>query len=126
MDFADAPEHAAYVKWLEALVTAFSEGAEIKVGIRGLCAELGGDMDHEVFVHTGPGYYSTERRIFCAGAQPAVRVKPSIPLGYESRGWDFGWLMPRTDGFVARWLCDPYTLKFGKSEGRHPLRWFVR
>ena len=105
---------------------AFCEGAEIKVGIRGLCAELGGDMDHEVFVHTGPGYYSTERRIFCAGAQPAVRVKPSIPLGYESRGWDFGWLMPRTDGFVARWLCDPYTLKFGKSEGRHPLRWFVR
>jgi hypothetical protein len=36
---------------------------------------------------------TTERRIFCAGAQPVVRVKPAIPMRYESRGWDFGWLM---------------------------------
>lgn len=111
---------------LDALVAAFSGGAEIKVSIRGLCRDLGGDMDHEVFVHTGPGYYSTERRIFCAGTQPVVRVKPGIPMRYESRGWDFGWIMPRTDGFVARWLCDPYTLAFRKSEARYPLRWFVR
>jgi len=111
---------------LEALVTAFSEGAEIKVGIRGLCGDLGGGMDHEVFVHTGPCYYNTGRKLFCAGSQPAVRVKPAIPMSYRSRGWDFGWLMPRTDGTVARWLCDPYTLAFGKSECRYPLRWFVR
>jgi hypothetical protein len=111
---------------LDALTDAFSAGAEIKVGIRGLCGDLGGDMDHEVFVQTGPGYYSTERRIFCAGTQPVVRVKPGIPLRYESRGWDFGWLMPRTDGFVARWLCDPYTLQFQQSEGYCAIHWFAR
>jgi len=111
---------------LEALVAAFSAGAEIKVGICGLCGDFGGGLAHEVFIHTGPGYYSTERRLFCAGTQPVVRVKPGIPMSYESQGWDFGWLMPRSDGVVARWLCDPYSLVFGKSEGRYPLRWFVR
>lgn len=111
---------------LNDLVEAFSSGAEIKVAIRGLCRDLGGDLDHELFIHTGPGYYSTERRIFCAGTQPVVRVKPGIPMRYESRGWDFGWLMPRTDGSVFRWLCDPYTLTFRKDAARHPLRWFVR
>jgi hypothetical protein len=111
---------------LDALIDAFSAGAEVKVGIRGLCGDLGGGLAHEVFVHTGPGYYSTERRIFCAGAQPVVRVRPAIPMSYVSQGWDFGWLMPRTDGFVARWLCDPYTLAFAKSEVRCAIRWFVR
>jgi len=111
---------------LDALAEAFSAGAEIKVGIRGLCHDLGSDMDHEVFVHAGPGYYSTERRLFCAGTQPVVRVKPAIPMRYESRGWDFGWLMPRTDGYVALWLCNPYKLEFHKSEGHHAIRWFAR
>ena len=111
---------------LEALVAAFCEGAEIKVGIVGLCADFGSDISHEVFIHAGPSYYNTERQIFSAGTQPVVRVKPNIPLAYQSKGWDFGWLLPRTDGSVARWLCDPYGLKFGKSEGRYSLRWFVR
>lgn len=111
---------------LDALVECFSRGSEIKVGIRGLCCDLDSTMDHEVFVHTGPGYYSTEQKVFCAGTQPVVRVKPAIPLRYESRGWDFGCLMVRTDGVVARWLCDPYTLKFAKRDGRCSLRWFVR
>jgi hypothetical protein len=54
-----------------------------------------------------------------------VRVRPAIPLRYTSRGWDFGWLMARTDGHVARWLCDQYTLTFHKSEARYAIRWFV-
>lgn len=124
--FAHGADGAVTGGSLAALEAAFSQGAEIKVGIRDLCGDLGDDMEHEVFVHTGPGYYSTEKRIFCAGTQPVVRVKPGIPMRYESRGWDFGWLMPRTDGFVARWLCDPYTLKFKKSEKRYAIRWFVR
>ena len=115
---------------LDALTVAFAQGREVKVAIRGLCADLADDpdraVDHEMFVQTGPCYYSTERRIFCAGARPIVRVKPAIPMQYESRGWDFGWLMPRTDGLVARWLCDPYTLQFRKSESHHAIRWFVR
>jgi hypothetical protein len=42
-----------------------------------------------------------------AGTHPTVRVKPAIPLWYVSRGWDFDWLLPHTDGFVAYWLCNP-------------------
>lgn len=26
---------------------------------------------------------------------------------------------------LARWLCDPYTLKFQLSYARHAIRWFV-
>ena len=115
---------------LEALCEAFSEGREIKVGIRGLCDDLVEDgaaaLDHTVFVHTGPGYYCTERKLFTAGSQPVVRVRPGIPIRYTSGGWDFGWLMSRSDGFVDRWICDPYTLRFHKSHTRHAIQWFVR
>jgi hypothetical protein len=134
---------------LESLYEAFSQGCEIKVGIRGLCDDLADDSprptnlrsepgwgqgakavasvpDHTVFVHTGPGYYCTQRKLFCAGSQPVVRVRPGMPMRYTSGGWDFGWLMPRSDGFVDRWICDPYTLRFTKKPGRYALRWFVR
>jgi hypothetical protein len=147
---------------IEAMQEAFMQGREIKVGIRGLCADLAehlehgkGDRsnlcddqrsasvpaagpfrqigpvpfsvpDHTVFVQTGPGYFFTQRRLFSAGSQPVVRVRPGIPIRYTSGGWDFGWLMPRSDGFVDCWLCDPYTLRFRKSPGRYAIRWFVR
>ena len=114
---------------VETLADAVNQGCEVKVAIRGLCDDLAGDepaIDHEVFVPTGPCYYYTEAKLFMTGANPMVRVRPAIPLLYASRAWDFGWLLPRTDGFVARWLCDPYTLQFKKSESRHALRWFVR
>ncbi len=123
---------------VDALAEQFARGREFKVGIRGLCADLADDPnaqpaddpatgpDHEVFVHTGPGYYYTERKLFIAETHPLVRVRPAIPLAYGSGGWDFGWLIPRTDGFVARSLVDPYTLKFHKSDGRYAIRWFVR
>ena len=111
---------------LTLLTDAFLSGCEIKVGIQGLCADMGEAPDHEVFVHTGPGYFSTQRKIFCAGSQPVVRVKPAIPLQYASGNWDFGWLMVRSDGHVARWLCDPYSLEFTKSDAECPIRWFAR
>jgi len=114
---------------VDALVDAFSQGCEVKVAVAGLCEDLAGDgpaIDHEVFVHAGPCYYYTEAKLFMTGANPTVRVRPAIPMLYASRGWDFGWLFLRSDGFVARWLCDPYTLQFNKSESRHALRWFVR
>ena len=115
---------------VDALADEFARGREFKVGIRGLCADLADDPasapGHEVFAHIGPGYYYTKRKLFLAETHPLVRVGSGIPLAYSSRGWDFGWLMPRTDGFVARWLVDPYTLKFHKSEGRYAMRWFVR
>lgn len=114
---------------LDALTQAFEVGREFKVGIRDLCADVTGATEtvpHEVFIQCGPGYYSTKSRRFIAGTNPLVRVKPAIPLRYHSQEWDFGWLMVRTDGHVARWIVDPYTLKFNRSAKRYALRWFVR
>ena len=115
---------------VDAIADAFSQGCEVKVGIRGLCSDLAKNparaIDHELFVGLGSCYYYTERKQFMGGTHPTVRVKPAIPLRYESKGWDFGWLMARTDGFVARLLCSPYSLKFDRSNRRYPMRWFVR
>ena len=115
---------------LASLVNAFSDGCEVKAGIRGLCSDLTDDpsaaMDHEVFVQTGSCYYYTEREFFIAGSHPVIRVKPGIPLVYESQSWDFGWLMLRTDGYVVYRQCAPYTLAFQDIEMRHAIRWFVR
>ena len=114
----------------DALVDAFSRGRDIKVGIRNLCSDLsgaGGDaMTHEVFIQTGPGYYQTETRLFCAGSYPLVRVTPAIPMRYGSKGWDFGWVLLRTDGVVSSLIYGPYTLQTRRRETRHAIRWFVR
>ena len=80
----------------------FEAGTEIKVAIRNLCADLDVEpaqpIEHEVFIQAGPGYYYSGQRLFIAGTHPLVRVRPGIPMRYVSQGWDFGWLMPRTDG----------------------------
>ena len=113
----------------DALATAFGDGASIKVGIGELCADLpgaGADLAHEVFVETGSGYYYVEQRLFIAGSHPVIRVRPSIPMRYQSKGWDFGWLVLRTDGAVVYRQCDPYSLAFADGTRRHPIRWFAR
>ncbi|MCH2201653.1 MAG: hypothetical protein MK102_06770 [Fuerstiella sp.] len=111
------------------LADSFERGAEVKIAVRGLCHDLSEDedtsVDHEVFIHLGACYYYTDQRLFMASANPVVRTRPSIPLGYGSCSWDFGWLMPRTDGHAAYWLCDPHTLKFHRESRRHAIRWFV-
>ena len=115
---------------LEDLVDAFASGCAVKIAVRGLCAGLAppaeGDMPHELFVEAGPGYYYTEQRLFMVGSHPIVRVKPAIPMRYQSRGWDFGWLMQRTDGHLVYRRCDPYTFAFEDLASRHAARWFVR
>jgi len=114
----------------DALFEAFSTGHDVKVGVCGLCADLAEDpseaMTHELFVQTGPGYLQTGTRLFCAGTHPLIRVKPGIPMRYESGGWDFGWILVRTDGVVMSLLYDPYTLKTRRTKRRHAIRWFVR
>ena len=133
-DWEEVYTHSADGKVLsgsiDALTEAFAAGREVKVGISELCGDMTEDpataMPHEVFVQCGSCYYYTERKQFMAASQPVVRVKPAIPMRYKSKEWDFGWLMPRSDGHVARWLVDPYTLKFDRSEGRYAMRWFVR
>ena len=111
------------------MVDAFADGCEIKVAIRDLCDDLVGPeeaaIDHEVFVHLGAGYYYSERKQFMASANPVVRTRPQIPLGYGTSNWDFGWLMPRSDGRLSRWHCNPYTLQFEKSTTHNAMRWFV-
>jgi hypothetical protein len=115
---------------VDRLAGAFAEGQEIKVGIRDLCADLAGPEDarlaHEVFIQVGPGYYYTRQKLFIGGTHPLVRVKPGIPMRYASRGWDFGWLMPRSDGRVAVLLYDPYMLAVSRRAGQYAIRWFVR
>jgi len=115
---------------VEELAEAVAEGSEVKVGIRGLCTDLAAEeapqLEHEVFVQTGSCYYYTDEKLFIAGTHPIVRVRPSIPLAYKTMGWDFGWLICRTDGFAVCRLCDPYTLKFHDTEARYAMRWFVR
>ena len=115
---------------IDTLADEFAQGREVKVGITGLCDDVSSTNRaapaHEVFVHCGSCYYYTEQKQFSAASHPVVRVQPAIPLRYQSKGWDFGWLMPRSDGHVARWLLDPYTLKFNRSDRRHAMRWFVR
>ena len=108
------------------LADAFSRGCEVKVGVRGLCADLATAIDHEMFVQTGSCYYYTSQQLFIAGTHPIIRVKPTVPLVYASRGWDFGWLLVRTDGLVKYRRCDPYTLAFEDSVGSYAMRWFVR
>ena len=114
---------------VESLAAAFADGREIKIAVRGLCddfcVEENSTIDHEVFIHLGACYYYNQSRLFMASANPVVRTRPTIPLGYTSRGWDFGWLMPRSDGHVARWLCDPHTLRFSKTNARYSIRWFA-
>jgi len=114
---------------VDALIEAFLEGAEVKIAVHNLCNDLATDsfsaLDHEVFIHLGACYNYIERRTLIGAANPVVRTRTSMPLGYSSQGWDFGWLAPRTDGHVARWLCDPYTLKFRRDAGRYAMRWFV-
>jgi hypothetical protein len=114
---------------LEELVDAFASGCAVKVGVGGICDDLdadGTETAHELFVEAGPCYYNTRRKIFTTGTRPVVRVSPTIPMVYKHKGWDFGWLMVRNDGVVNRWLCDPYTLEFKKSQTRNNIRWFVR
>jgi len=114
---------------VEALATAFSDGCAVKVGIAGLGSDLAGEHsspEHEVFVEVGSCYYYLDQRLFIAGSHPMVRIKAGIPLRYESGGWDFGWLVLRSDGVVVYRRCDPYTLGFEDGERRYAIRWFVR
>jgi hypothetical protein len=128
--YANAADGTAVSGSIEALAEQFAAGREVKVAIQGLCNDLAVDsaasISHEVCIHCGSCYYYTLQKQFMAASQPVVRVRPAIPLRYQSLNWDFGWLMPRSDGHVARWLLDPHTLKFHRSESRHAIRWFVR
>jgi hypothetical protein len=113
---------------IKKLADAFTEGCEVKVGVSGLCDDFGNanNIEHEVFVKTGYDYYYTEQELFISGTYPLVRVKPNIPMEYTSNGWDFGWLLVRTDGYAVQRICNPYSLNFTDTKRRLAMRWFIR
>ena len=83
-------------------------------------------MRHEVFIQTGWGYYYSEQKLFVSATHPLVRVCPGVPLVYRSGGWDFGWLVIRTDGYAVKRICDPHTLALADEADRFAVRWLVR
>ena len=115
---------------VDTLAEAFSSGRQVKIAVRGLCDDLGEAgheaLEHEVFVRGSSCYYYTRQKLFVAGTDPVVRVRPAIPLSYGSRMWDVAWLLARTDGVVILRRLDPYTFQFHDQEGRYGIRWFVR
>lgn len=115
---------------VEELSRAIDRGQDVKVAVGGLCDDLAESgapvLPHEVFVQTTANYYYTDQKLFIAATHPLVRIAPAIPLQYRSGGWDFGWLVVRSDGHVARLLYSPYTLLPQRSQVHCPLRWFVR
>jgi len=115
---------------VDKLAKAFTQGCEMKVGIRNLCSYLAKDPksapEHEVFVRIGAGYYYTDTKLFVAATYPLTRVAPAIPLRYASANWDFGWVVLRTDGLTIQRICDPFTLKFTDKNQHCAIRWFAR
>lgn len=113
---------------VDALGDAFSDGCAVKVGITGFCSDLADNasLTHEVFVEIGSCYYYLDQKLFIGGSHPVARVKPGIPLTYQSNGWDFGWLVVKTNGQAVYRRCDPYTLGFTDHSTNHAIRWFVR
>jgi len=113
---------------LEALTEAFYNGCALKIAVNGLCDDLAGEgaLPHELMVQAGPGYHYTDRQLFMVGSHPLVRVRPAVPMRYETRAWDFGWVMARTDGHVVYRRCDPYTLRFDDRIMGCAMRWFAR
>jgi hypothetical protein len=112
------------------VAAAFTRGVEWKLGIRGLCDDLAlpgqAAPPHEVFIQAGSCYFYSEQQLLIAASHPFARVRPAIPLRYETNAWDYGWLVARTDGHVARLIYDPYTLQPSRSECWHEIRWFCR
>jgi len=113
-----------------ALADAFAQGVEWKVGITALCDDLATEetpqLPHEVFIQAGSCYLYTHAKRLIAASHPVVRVRPAIPLRYQSDAWDYAWLVARTDGHIARLSYDPYTLKTTRATSRHEVRWFCR
>jgi len=112
------------------LLEALRRGCEFKVGIKNLCHDLvrsGQEpLPHWVFVNAGACYFYTERKWMVTGTFPLPRVRPSIPMVYESNAWDYGWLIVRSDGHVAELIYNPYTLLPRRETQRFEVRWFYR
>ncbi len=115
---------------LAELSDAFRRGKRLKVGIRNLCANLALEADHstehEVFVELHSIYHHRDSGFLGGESQPLVRVAPCVPLQYKSGNWNYGWILPRTDGMVHQVIIHPCTHQFSYSQDRYAVRWFVQ
>jgi len=109
---------------------AFAQGVEWKIGVSGLCDDLVAPGEssaaHEVFIQCGSCYLYTGKRLLVAASHPVARVRPAVPLRYQTDAWDYAWLVARTDGHVAKLIYNPYTLSSTRSESRHEMKWYCR
>ena len=100
------------------------------MGIQDLCADLAASKDkvlpHEVFIEMASTFNHVEHGFLGAESLPVMRVGPAIPLAYASNNFEFGWVLPRTDGKVFYNMVNPYTLKFRQFSSNHAVRWFAR
>jgi len=106
-------------------MAAFENGADMKVGISNLF-HAEGDLPYEVFLHCGPGYYHTGNGSYCVSTEPAVIVKPAIPMVYKTGNWSSGNILVSTDGKVEYWYYNPYTMQYSKKIDHCAIRYFVR
>jgi hypothetical protein len=111
---------------VEAIEKAQLAGREIKVGIRNLNADWNTNIDHEVFSQVGSGFYHCGPRVYACSTHPIVRVKPGIPVVYDSQGWDLCWVFLRSDGQSVVRRLDPMTRRFRDFDTRLACRWFAR
>jgi len=109
------------------LQDAFRAGAELKAGVTGLCDDLAPagarTVPHEVFTSLHSIYNHEDGGFLGGESMPIVRVAPAAPLRYETDLWDYGWILPRTDGIVHKLIVNPYTRQVrqeARSNINHP------
>jgi len=115
---------------LDALNGAFRNGCSIKVAVQNLCRDLTPDgqpaLEHAVLVELGSLYNHIECGFLSGESLPLVRIAPAIPLRYETGNWNFGWILPRTDGVVFHLVVDPYSRAVRQYSDRYAMSWFAR
>lgn len=112
----------------EALWEAVRTGADIKIGISGVCADIDGakPYDHTIYIRAGFLYHYMDSGVLVAETHPFVRVATDIPLRYATGNWDYCWAIVRTDGLCSLMRMDPHTLKFTElKDRRYALSWFA-
>jgi len=111
---------------MEMLFECIRTGADVKVGISGICDELPGakSYEHVVYIRAAFLYHYQESGLLVAETHPFVRVAPDIPMRYATDNWDYCWAILRTDGDCSVMRMDPHTLKFTELKRNYKVTWF--
>lgn len=111
---------------IDELGSAVRSGQGIKVAVSNFSPSPESDVSSfQTMVRLTSSYSYTRDRRLIGLTMPLVRVRPSMPMGYSSGGWDFGWALVSTNGLVNYRRCDPQTLRFTDTRSHHSIRWFT-